>query len=234
MSSARFSRFYPCVRCTISNTELSFLIYNSTPVFLYDASVVRAALTSYPPLICSITTPATAASGYNGTLTCYAPTQGGAPLTLFGYCGSTLVVFDNCTDFNLNCGTGLTTCSPFSTFQYTDLKPAIVGSSSSSRASTSKISTGTSVIGIASSSIPEKSTSPSTGPATTASISGSCSVTVMLYIEQSTTYVPNGYVAPPLGAGGVSTANGGLGGGGGGGSGNYGCTPITNTMTKSI
>lgn len=54
-----------------------------------------------------------------------------------------------------------------------------------------------------------------------------CSVTVMLYIEQTTTYVPYGYVAPAS-AGGISTsANVGLGGGGGG---SYGCTPITSTI----
>lgn len=154
-----------------------------------------------------------------GAITCAATPPGSSPTNIdkFGICNGYFVVFRTCDDFVAGCPSAAGVCAPVSTLRFllADSSPSSI--------------------------IPppggaEPSTSPAPPPPFQSSHSspeatGSCSVTVMLYLASSTTYVPYEYEPPesPPGSG-LSTSHG-LGGlGGDGGFGKYGCTPITRTV----
>lgn len=187
----------------------------STYTQILDASLARTA-TAYKRIVCTMASTVVINGQVVGVLTCEAPTAAASPLRLFGLCNNVVVAFATCDDYVANCpGSNLSTCQHFDGFWYMVMGSdvAIDSSSSSTRPTTPAASSAVEVASRSALASPE----------------GSCSVTVMLHIEQSTTYVPYGYVAPAS-PGGVSTlANGGLGGGDAGG--DYGCTPITSTVS---
>lgn len=199
---------------------------DSSPIYLNDASLFRGAspgaigepLTCFTPVVAS-----TSFGGNIGVLTCSSPlTQSPSTLlSVFGICNGEFVLFGSCADFVTNCNTGASSCYPVSSLNY-----FLYGSFMTTATTTATTTTST----------PRQGISPSTSPARASSAiatlasshsQGSCSITVMLYIESSTTYVPYGYIGPAS-PGGISTGNG-VGGGSGGGN-YYGCTPITSTV----
>lgn len=141
-----------------------------------------------------------------GILTCRAETET-TILSLFGVCDGYLAMFGSCANFDAGCGA---TCELYSELHYGVNEPS--GTTTSTTTTPGQV---------------QRTTLPAAGVVPSIPFShGSCSVTVMLYLTSSITYMPYGYVGL-LGAG-ASTVTEALGGIGGGGP--YGCTPIICTI----